>query len=295
MRTCRRDRSARGLRGVLGMAALLALAGAAGTAGATSLLGVTADGLGSILYDVNPATGALSNPRTSAPGLGGLTWLDSGQLVATVHQISNYGLAQIDPLTGAATMLVTTGSLIEGGVVQDPTSGIVYGVNLDPGGGIVAGLVTFDIGTGTSSFVGSVYDTGGSGNAMDLSGLCFDATGRLWALRTIGSLELVEIDKHTGDVLSFEPITGGLAASVALGGLTLNPSTGHFYLANSYNLYDLDVDTGAATLIGPTGFESLAGLAYSARGVPEPGAAVLGLGAGLALLVARRRPGLAGR
>ena len=108
-----------------------------------------------------------------------------------------------------------------------------------------------------------------------------------WALRTIGSLELVEIDKLTGDVLSFLPITG-LDPSSGIGGLALNPGTGDFYLAYLGNLYDLDIDTGAAALIGPTGFEFLGGLAYSAS-VPEPGAVVLVLCAGLALGADRRR------
>jgi hypothetical protein len=269
-------------------AAVALVLGAAGSADAT-LLGVTIDGTGGTLYDVDDATGALSNPRAVIGGFGGLTFLVGDQLVATRHHSSGYGLHEIDPLTGADTLLVSfPASVIEGGVVQDPTSGVIYAVNANPVGGGIPGLFSIDVGAGTTSFIGSVFDTDGSGTSMDLSALAFDALGNLWAVRTIGGLELVEIDKTNGNVLSFMSITGGLPTTFALAGLALNPATGNFWFSYAYQFYDLDPNTGATSLIGSTGAESLAGLAYSVRPLPEPAIALLLLPAA-ALLRGRRR------
>jgi hypothetical protein len=273
-------------RGALAATLLLAAAGAAsvlataGGASATPLLGVTADGLGSTLYDVDETTGALSNPRSLVGGLGGLTWLDTGQLVATRHHISGYGLYEIDPVAGTSSLLVSfPTSVVEGGVAQDPDTGVVYAVNANPAGGGIPGLFSIDVTGGTTSFIGSVLDTDGSGSSMDLSALGFDLDGRLWAIRDIGALELVEIDPASGDVLSFMPITGGLPVSAPIAGLALDPDTGRFFFSYVDKLYDLDPVTGAATLIGTTGFEQLAGLAYAAGRAPEPDISLLLLAA----------------
>lgn len=165
--------------------------------------------------------------------------------------------------------------VIEGGVAQDPDTGIVYAVNAIPAGGGVPGLFSIDVAGGTTSFIGSIFDTGGSGTSMDLSALDFDLDGRLWAVRTIAAPELVEIDPSDGSVISFMPITGGLPSGIGLAGLALDPHTGRFFLSYADGLYDLDPATGAATLIGPTGIEQLAGLAYDPRAVAEPDGAAL--------------------
>lgn len=254
----------------------------AGSASASTLVGVS---ISSELWDVDPLTGALSNLRTTpVNGFGGLTFLDTGQLVATRHYISDYGLYDIDVATGAASEIVSFGfDVIEGGVAQDPTTGVVYAVNGVPSGGGTAGLFSIDIGAGTTSFIGSLLGTGGLG--YDASGLVFLPDGSLYILGGGSAAALYQVDPTTATLIDEIPLVG-ISFGTATAGLTYDAANDRVLMGFDYELFELDVGTGVATSIGPTDYVELSGLAWSPRSlpsVPEPGAAWLVLSGAVAL------------
>ena len=78
------------------------------------------------------------------------------------------------------------------------------------------------------------------------------------------------LTSESGAVYNFDPLTGiinigshfhitGLQVNDLLNGIAYNPKNGKYYLAagsylySSDNIYELDINTGVATLIGPTG------------------------------------------
>lgn len=225
-------------------------------------------------------------------------------------------LYTINPSTGAATLVGSTGLSQIADIAWDRTTGRllaltvqadVYRLDLSTGAATLlsarAGIVpegalavnstgvvftsvqdrlhTLDV---TSAAVTPSGPLGVSDN--DLSGLAFSAAGGLFAYATNGGLP--------DALLSIDPVTGagtrvgltGFTNTGGLGGLTfLDDGAGALLLSDGSSLYSVDPTTGGATLIGSHGIGGVSGIAF----VPTPGTAVV-LGA-VGLLAWRRRRG----
>jgi len=254
------------------------------------------------LFDVNQATGAVTNPRsTGISAFIGLTVSPSG----TLYTISPAGstpagnaLFTINPATGASSLVGSTGlsNILEGDLAFDRTAGVIYGV-YNSAGTNNEQLFRVNPATGAATVVGTIP------GANDPSALAFDSSGNLFELDTqinsTNNSTLSRLDKNTGAVLSTVTLSAKLGA---IAGLAFDPTTGTLYAASGNfvsNLYTVNTTTGALTLVGPTtgSPNGLAGLAFLPTGtttaVPEPpGLALLGVGAaGLAGWRWRRRAG----
>lgn len=251
-------------------AALLLAAAPPARAG---LLGNDFDG---ILYDIDPATGAATNPRlTGLPNLAGIEFDAATNTLYGLTTFNGIGvfensLFRIDPATGTPTLIGATGLVIlEGGLGIDPTTGTLYGLQ-----GGARELFTLNTATGAATVVGSIP-------SGDTSALAFDAAGNLFVLDTVLDT-LLEVNKADGSVIDSTPLSTGLGV---VAGFDYDPTTGAFYVADggsgTNNLYTLNTTTGVLTLVGPTGvFDGLAGLTFvpglaavPRTGVADPGGA----------------------
>lgn len=82
---------------------------------------------------------------------------------------------------------------------------------------------------------------------------------------------LLAIDQTTDSLVTIDTVTlqttvvGDLGVNVRFNGAGYNPATGVFYMTSGRedgSLYSVDLNTGAATLIGETGIDHLFGLEY---------------------------------
>lgn len=206
----------------------------------------------STLYDVSHVDGTGSFPRnTGVNQLGGLAMAPNGTLYALRYAAPFGELYTLDPVSGAATLVGTTGNfpMREGGLDFDPVSGNLYGCH-----GTNAGeLYTIDTGTGTVSFVGTVVDQLGFG--VDLSALAFDAAGNLFGLKTLSAPEVYHINPSNAAVTLRVPIQG-FPAGIEPGGMEFDDATGTLYAVLDNRLFILDPNTGATTILGPTPIRS---------------------------------------
>jgi DNA-binding beta-propeller fold protein YncE len=273
------------LRGLATFAAVLA-ALSAPAANAQALLGNDFNG---ILYDVDAATGAASNPRSTGTGIDslmGITFAPDGTLfgLTTFAGTPANALVAIDPATGTSTTVGVTGlALAEGDLAFDPTSGMLYGLNnlIDE-----RELFTIDVVTGVGTPVGDVAPL----YTADFSAMTFAPDGTLYLLDTgqTDPSRLLVVNKLTAAIISSVTLSVDLGF---LAGMDFHPTTGALYVADgslggTNSLYTLNPNTGVMTLIGSTGLrEGLAGLAFA---IPEPTGAALATLAGLIALAMRR-------
>ena len=148
-------------------------------------------------------------------------------------------LATIDVVTGATTVIGAMGITMYD-IAFDP-QGHLYGIN-------GASLYAIDPVTAAASFIG----TGGGGN---INSLVFGSDGKLYGAST----SLYVFDAATGARTSVGSLGAGVTSSGDLAFIN-----GQLYLtgvASFDRLYRVDTGTGAATLIGSTGFPSVYGLA----------------------------------
>ena len=274
---------------VFTLAALLTLRGAQ----AQSLLGNSFDG---VLYDVDIATGAATNPRSTGTGvnsLTGITFGPSGTLygLTTFAGTPGNSLVTIDPVTGSSTSIGFTGLVVaEGDLAFDPISGVLFGMQHVP---IDRQLFTMNVATGAGTVVGSLGGT----ETIEPSAMTFAPDGTLYILDT-GSIlgdgtklptRLLTVDKSNAATLTSItlPVNLGFTA-----GMDFHPATGTLYVADgglgdgTDSLYSIDPTNGAMALVGPTGVVGgMAGLVFA---IPEPSSAAMASIAGLIALAMRR-------
>ena len=253
-----------------GLVAGLALAAPGQVRAEWTLVGC---GTNSLLYDVDPLTGAVSNMRdVGTTPLVGISLSPAGQLYGLAF---NQDLYTIDPVSATSSLVGYLGFQIgEGGLAFDPTSGVLYGMSHTIDG--VRHLFTIDPQTGLGTDVGPVPQTD-----LDPSAVVIDEAGTLYILDTYND-ELLTVDQTDGDVLSSISLSRSLGS---IAGMDFHPDSGVFYVADgggagTDSLYTLDVVTGQLTLMGSTGLsQGLAGLEF----IPEPATLLLVVFAATAL------------
>ena len=253
-------------------------------AAANVLVGVTFSGANSVLYSLNPATGAASDPRTTGTNhLVGIAYSSGGTLYGLTNSTASSNpnsLLTVNAQTGATQVVGSTGlsGVVEGDLGFDSTSGTLYGMyELQAG---QRKLFTMNTATGAATLLPNSL-------AGDPSAMAFDVSGTLFVVDT--SLQLLStVNKTTGATLS------SIALSTALGaaaGMAFDPTSGLLYVTDGESggtnrLYTLNTTNGVLTDIGASGVTNgLSGLAF----IPEPTTALL-LATGMVLGIRSQRP-----
>ena len=230
--------------------------GCAPQAMAGMLIGSTADAI----YDIDPVTGAASNPRPTSQRFE-LTFAGD-----VLYGISEQSLYTLDVATGASTLL---GRLpISSGIgavdiAWDGANDRLLGLFFAPGRGALT-IYEIDPVSVNSRFIRFVD--------KQYTSLAFTETGQLFAIDTIleevGLLDLVDFSTVSASVLSAE-VGNPSIASDGHGGLFLLSVAA---LGEPAILNALDPLTGILTPLGSTQTGSwFSSLAY----IPEPGSLVL--------------------
>jgi hypothetical protein len=260
-------------------------------------------GLNPKLYDVNPITGAATNPRNvnvndcvgiavdpSTGVMYGLT-----DQFGRINNLSGQGgkglIFTINPTTGAATSVGRTDptgvfQVLEGDIAFNPVDGSFWGVSTLINS---ARLFTINKATGLAT-QGALIVPPNDGPDLDISALAFDRSGRLFVLDTRypshpGQAILIHIDPTTGTALE-QWDTGVSLGNVA--GMTFGPD-GILYVADgdtsgTNHLYRFSFVSNSLVDIGATGaaggiYQGLAGIVYPcgvARATSMPSNAAVG-------------------
>lgn len=229
--------------------------------------------------------------------------------VATFSTFGTQSLYSINPATGAATLVGSTGLRQIAGLDWDAANNRLVALNgagdqfeinpatgastliVDASFGVPEGSIAIANGTAFTTLFDNLNSWNGAAwqqvgpsllaPGADISGLDFGGS-TLLGLATYGADadQLVSFDIATG-APTVIGATGTNAGSVA--GLAHAFLGGAWYMTDGASLYSLNTATGTASLIGAHGLTGFSGLAF----VPAPGAAALLSLGGLAL--ARRR------
>jgi len=220
------------------------------------------------LWTIDTTTGAATQgPAVSTQTTGDISWLN-GTLYGGSHSgASNKGFYTIDPTTGVATALNSSISIQS--LAAIPSLSEFYDV-----GSTVSRV---DIITPTGSIA---QHLAGGGNDDFVQDLAYDSlNGVLYSTGALGSLDTIDLSTGIGTYVG--QLLGPMGRRN--GPIAYDWNTNTLYMLflddfNSDNLYSVNTDTGAATLIGPTGltgvyFTGFADLPVSAA--PEPSTAAL--------------------
>ncbi|MCY2986718.1 MAG: pre-peptidase C-terminal domain-containing protein, partial [Planctomycetota bacterium] len=215
------------------------------------------------LYDINQATGAVSNPRPT--GFFTSSGLASDRATGDLYTVfQNSTLYKLDRATGASTRIGNLGlalGMIEGDLNFQPGTDVLYGLSGNNQ------LFTVNTTTGAATVLGNV----GPGSSPDPSGLAFDNNGTLYALvgsPTVPPMELLTLNPATGAVLS--RVTTNIPVTVEwVTGMDVDPDTGTMYVSRGPNLYTLNTATGISTVVGPS-LTPTTGLTFVRSGLPAP-------------------------
>lgn len=228
----------------------------------------------STLYDIDPLTGDVSNPRGVSAGLfAGIDFAPDGRLIGIT---GGEVLYDIDPITGNASRLFGVPLPFgEGDIAFDPITGLGFGV------GASTDLFVVDFVRETAIGLNDL-----SSGAEDLSAMAFTSGGDLWA-----------IDSGSDRAMLVNPWSGLVFGSFSLGidvgdeaGLAIDPDTGLGFLVDggvgsTNTLYTINFRTESVVPVGSTLAGGFSGLTYVPA--PEPASALLLLAGAFALV--RRR------
>jgi len=221
---------------------------------------------------INPVTGAGTLIGMLEIAMDGFDLADRDSAIYTFDQNADR-LRRLDPATGKTLETIDVGIVTMGeGALTFRSDGIGF---LARSFGNSAMLWSFDVTNQNSTFVGTLE--------FGIDGLDFNADDVLYGLSQT-SYNLYIINQTTAAPTLVGPT--GLISWNVLGGLTFS-SDGTLYAALNDALYTLDPATGAASLIGPIGYNNVSGLTAV---VPIPGAIVLcGIGAVLVNRLRRKK------
>lgn len=267
----------------LGAALALSLVGPAKAVQTLYGINSTATDGSGFLFTIDTNTGAstLVGPLSSSMGAFGLGIRDNK--LYTYDQIANpQVIRQLDPLTGATVNTINIGTpqlIAEGDLTFRSSDGIGFLTSVFGPNSVVAPLYSFDITVPSYTYIGSmgIFMDGleyWNGTLYGLSQNYTDPPKKLYTINpTNAALTLIGSTGVSG------PMVGDLAFR----------ADGTLFASMDSNLYTLDVNTGAATLIGPIGYQYVTGLAFlDSNPIPTPGALLL-LGSGLSVLAGWRR------
>lgn len=231
--------------------------GVLGAVPAERLQGIAYNATG-VLYDIDKATAALTNPRVTGQPLPiGLATAPGGQLVTVSETGAPAPLMSVDPATGAATAgPLLPGPATEGDLARDPISGLLYGI------GVNGTLVTIDETTGATTLIGVVS------GPVESSAIAFSQTGTLY-----------HFDGYNQRIHVLSPSTGAILSSVVIApampiykiaGMAYDDATDQLYVSVGAvpspavaSIYRVDPTSGASTLVGTTPNVFLSGLTFS--------------------------------
>ncbi len=188
------------------------------------------------LFSVDPATGA-ATLIGSTGAVGTPAGLAHDGIDLFTLDLGGTGLYRLDTSTGAPTLVAPVAPAGWQDITWDPSTGQFFAVNQNNT------LYSISI-AGVATLIGSTPST------YLLTGLAVDSQGTLWAIAFFGTGTLGTLDKTTGafTVVQTTTVTG-------IQGMSFDPSTGLLYGTNTNNssLYQIDTNTGAATLVGAHG------------------------------------------
>ncbi len=232
-----------------------------GTAQAQTLYGITmAPGLQLISIDTTTGAGTLVAPLAGVTEAYGLSFRGPNLYVmdAGANRIK-----EINPVTGATLNTIDIGiaTFREGDIAfRSDGMGFISGVHPDP-------LSQFDITVPNSTPIGPLF--------LTFDALAFNATDVLYGLSTGGAqLEIINQTTAARTNVGFT----GIVTNGGFGGMAFDSAGTLFYACGGAagppsSLYRIDTTTGMATLIGPIGFNGVAGIAIS-TGPPTPGVTI---------------------
>ena len=212
----------------------------------TPLYGISASG---DLVRIDKSTGAATLIGNSGVGANGAAADSQGRIFSGGGNADQ--IIRIDPATGAGTVFLNTvgrpGGFGIRGMAFD-SSDHLYVVLSQASTTTVDTLATIDMTTGIYSVIGP---TGRS----DIQGLAFSPSGTLYALGISLGGQLCTLNTSTGSSVTIGG--GGMGDDTQ----ALEFDTDGTCYASRANLIRVDPANGAATLIGPTGFADLRGMA----------------------------------
>jgi hypothetical protein len=125
-------------------------------------------------------------------------------------------------------------------------------------------IFQIDPATGTVGERITIHDSHSRTGVLDFASDPFRNSATVWSLHNteLNGYELLSFNPYEQKLLNNVPIDD----SLALQGLAIDPTTGHFYATSSTALYQLDPITGHADLIGPTSSRADAALGFDLDG-----------------------------
>ena len=256
-------------------------------------------GVGSVsghleLGQIDPQTGAttLIGPITGielASSDGRLYSLDPSQVSEVPRRDGQF--IRVDPATGATLEKVgpplvghTVFGAIGMAIRSDHTVFFSLTPNLDGNSGEL-----FDCGIFEECVsVGGLFPEGMDGLAFNATDVLYGLSRRMAGDEPPTDINLYILDPGGGQTLIGSTGIFGGSDSTQPSGLSFDPETDALFAGIGNALYTIDVQTGAATLVGATAFEKTFGLAFLTP-VPEPEVGVLLIGAVLALVWSQHR------
>lgn len=248
---------------------------------------------------VNQATGAVTviGQPSGVSRISGLAFDLFGNLFAATQPAG--GFPPPPGPTGASSLLGLNpgnGAIISSVLISDGTNGIsIADLAVQPVTGVLYGirspldqlngqgkLYTINKATGLATLVGDTGDY--------FASIAFSPAGTLY----MASADLNAGTMINTSLKTLNPANAAILSTVNApefyGALAVRPEDGVIFAGNGdvHQLFTLNPNTGAETLIGDTGLNFVGGLAFQ---IPEPASfALAGLGL-IALIVARRQMG----